>query len=742
MKKKTIAASLMSIALCGSLVTGATFALFTSEDGANIAINAGKVEMVATITDLKTYSVTADSAAANGYSYVEQTAGSFANGGSAKLEDKNLSLNKLTPGDKVTFTVVLENKSNVAIQYRTLVEEVADGGLFDGLNISIDEQDFEGTTAKSNWTLLTPNEQPADTTMDVVIELPIEAGNAYQEKTADLAISVVAVQANAGVADDTDKLADIATTESGAAANFGFGSESGEPITVNGYGMATASGYQDLWISDDLTISGLTFDNGLRINAKEGSEPLTVTVQDCVIHALDQETIKDQINFASQSRDGLCLDIESNGVAVTFIVKDCVLEGDSTPDMDRDGYDPNNPTQRGKAGGKGVALGEVRGNSNGIVSATIDGCTFNNIRSHAIQLYGGYQSATITNNVFNSWGLNYECTEGKRTEYAVRGDLGNGTLTFEGNEYHIAGPNLGTVSVGGYTGTIGGTIYADSVEGIKGAVAAAKNDVISIAAGVYDFNNETINFDNAATVIGEGEWATELQNVIFDVDSTSADREMKATFKNLKFTGASRVIVGNRTHHNGVGGPDVLPVTALNFTNCYAKSAFSSDSLTGGKGQFVYLAATYTVKLDLTMEGNTMINAHTIADEDSAPIVNGNGTIINKVQITGNTFGDEQNACDRYAVKFGRRANGTKIEIKDNTIYGATTAEKDFYILDLWQSGANVQNDLTVSVMGNSVLCTPNEGRTVYTAYIEATVKGSGIIVESDGTVLNKSVAQ
>ena len=92
MKKKTIATSVLAIALSASIAVGGTYALFTSESTVNVAITSGKVEVVATIpeSDFATYSVVP---AANGtivdenggkYEYVQQAAGTFKNGGTAE----------------------------------------------------------------------------------------------------------------------------------------------------------------------------------------------------------------------------------------------------------------------------------------------------------------------------------------------------------------------------------------------------------------------------------------------------------------------------------------------------------------------------------------------------------------------------------------------------------------------------------------------------------------------------------
>ncbi len=211
MKKKTIAASIASLMLCGSLVTGATFALFTSESETNIAINAGKVQMLANLQNLTTYSVAVN--ASNEYEYVKQAEGKFANGGTAVMTENELALDLLTPGDMVEFEVKLTNYSNVAIQYQTSVVAGEDNGLFDGLVVKIDGTQFIGGTAKSGWTALKANAQPDESVIKVSVELPVDAGNSYQEKSTKLAIGVSAVQGNANVKNDVLGDFAVATVE-------------------------------------------------------------------------------------------------------------------------------------------------------------------------------------------------------------------------------------------------------------------------------------------------------------------------------------------------------------------------------------------------------------------------------------------------------------------------------------------------------------------------------------------------
>ena len=122
MKKRIILSSVLAIALCSSLIAGSTFALFTDSTEVSVAVTAGKVDVEATLDGLLTYSMGEETA----------TAGSFANGGTASFtSEKALVLDKVTPGDKVTFNVMIENNSNVSSSYR--IKMTVLGGLAGGL---------------------------------------------------------------------------------------------------------------------------------------------------------------------------------------------------------------------------------------------------------------------------------------------------------------------------------------------------------------------------------------------------------------------------------------------------------------------------------------------------------------------------------------------------------------------------------------------------------------------------------
>ena len=190
-KSKTFLGAVLSIALCVSLIAGATFAIFTSEASVNIAVTSGTVKVTATVDNLKLYSL--DNIDANTFTGTETERtkeGSFLNKGTATLSGNTLSLDRLTPGDKVTFVVNIANESNVTIKYRTLLS-VKDSGLFESLKVSVG-----GRTAgnASDWTVMTDAGEIASE--ECSIELPASATDEYQGKSCKIDFVVEAVQGN------------------------------------------------------------------------------------------------------------------------------------------------------------------------------------------------------------------------------------------------------------------------------------------------------------------------------------------------------------------------------------------------------------------------------------------------------------------------------------------------------------------------------------------------------------------
>ena len=183
MKKRHLLCSFMTLVLCLSLISGATFALFTSESKVNIAVTSGKVSVDANVQNLVLFSMD------------EEVAPTFANGGTAKYENGILTLDKVTPGDKVEFEIKVSNSSNVDINYRLKWKVV--GKLGEVLVAKANDKDLEDLP----WTKWEANATIKEVIIKVVVELPVSVGNDYQEQTCDIVFVVEAVQGNVTLSD-------------------------------------------------------------------------------------------------------------------------------------------------------------------------------------------------------------------------------------------------------------------------------------------------------------------------------------------------------------------------------------------------------------------------------------------------------------------------------------------------------------------------------------------------------------
>ena len=208
MKKKIILSSVLSIVLCLSLIAGATFALFTSEARVNIAVTSGKVLFTATLTDLQTKSLGKD-----------MPAGEFEVGGTAAINGDTLELDLMVPGDEAIVTIDIDNQSNVAIQY--CVKLIGTGELVGALTAyaTVDGQKYMigGAENTTEWITVDANTAIDDITVSVLMASTV--GNAYQDKSADIAIQIIAIQANADQIGLAQSFADGGVITSGGVPN-------------------------------------------------------------------------------------------------------------------------------------------------------------------------------------------------------------------------------------------------------------------------------------------------------------------------------------------------------------------------------------------------------------------------------------------------------------------------------------------------------------------------------------------
>lgn len=190
--KKLLVTVFAASASLGLGVAG-TLAYFTSVDKASVSVESGQIKVDAALSIESIYSLDKP-----------MTLPSFENGGTASVTGQVLTLDRITPGDKVVGKLSITNSSNVKTKYR--------------VNVDVDEKDYvlasglvftlysDSSTAiskpalssyRSAWTYVdTSTSSPDVKEIEFTIELPKEAGNIYQGKKCDYKISVEAVQYN------------------------------------------------------------------------------------------------------------------------------------------------------------------------------------------------------------------------------------------------------------------------------------------------------------------------------------------------------------------------------------------------------------------------------------------------------------------------------------------------------------------------------------------------------------------
>ena len=224
--KPIIVSSLSALAF-GAIGVAGTFALFTDKAQTTIEADAGVVDVSAALSGIRTYSAKADPNGTLIDEYQEKyvhelqetedvqgvTHYLFVNGGyvtyeaNAQTGNGSLTLKKMTPGDKVEFAYDLNNGSTVDFLYRFRYEVLNDNyDLSKGLVTTIKRGQAEAESYtglelyRTAWELHQIGDELG--TVNFTIELPIDEGNEYQAKTADIVIDFEAVQGNAAVSDE------------------------------------------------------------------------------------------------------------------------------------------------------------------------------------------------------------------------------------------------------------------------------------------------------------------------------------------------------------------------------------------------------------------------------------------------------------------------------------------------------------------------------------------------------------
>lgn len=198
-KSKTFLGAILSIALCTSLIAGATFAIFTSDANVNISVTSGKVNITATVQNEKLHSYeSVDMKTLTGNKVERTMEQGFLTGGTASYADNTFTLDRIVPGDGISFNIVIDNQSNIDIQYRVVISATGGSDLMSALKVKIDEVDYMGAI-NGEWKKVVANGEIAP--IPVEIELPLTADNNWQDKKISFEVKVEAVQGNANTED-------------------------------------------------------------------------------------------------------------------------------------------------------------------------------------------------------------------------------------------------------------------------------------------------------------------------------------------------------------------------------------------------------------------------------------------------------------------------------------------------------------------------------------------------------------
>ena len=212
---KPLVLSALSALAFGAVGTAGTFALFTDKAETTVQVQAGIVDVDATISDLAFYELGVTTPITE-----TDSNGAYVNsiGGTAKINGSTLVLNKWAPGDKVTFKLTVKNKSNVDIltRLRETHSTTSSVDLYEALDITYTQVSGLDADKIFHWnTVGAVVNQTAGydvvSVLNVTIEFPNhgdlitarEEGidNHYQNSNCTIVLSQQAVQGNAEAVD-------------------------------------------------------------------------------------------------------------------------------------------------------------------------------------------------------------------------------------------------------------------------------------------------------------------------------------------------------------------------------------------------------------------------------------------------------------------------------------------------------------------------------------------------------------
>ena len=617
MKKRTILTSLMSVAMLATIASGATYALFTAEDQTSIAVTAGKVAVDAEIENLSIFSMD------------KELTDAFENGGTAVYENSVLTLDRMTPGDKVEFDIRVTNSSNIDIQYR--LNWSVEGKLAEVLNITANDNALENLA----WTEWKATSNVKEIVINVVVDLPVSVGDEYQEQKCDISFSVEAVQGNAlSIKYATPSTIDhiLANAKAGDEIELAAGYYDEIVIPQNGMKIfseeAAEVGFLNVNSRDDVTLQGLTFDAAGAKIATDG-----------------RGNAKQYASVVGANGSA------NNNGARNLVIDDCDFVGTFASD------------------GVAIAFVDQNRGSGQSGNITITNCEFSqgnagyNIYAH----YSGFGTFVIENNTFDSKCIGNPVYLGRyqsSTPVVVKGNTFKYADTLENSVYVQAHSSAYNPSIDAANNTFGSLILLATPSSIAYTLSKAQaGSVVELAEGyygeivvpqngmkIYSVEDAVVGFLNV-----NGKDNVTLQGLTFDAAGAKIATDGRGTAKQpVNIAAASG-------KSNGKGARNLV-VDDCNFVGTFANGGGAIAFVDQGRGS--------------GQSGDVTIKNCEFAQEGAYFAIytyySGYGYFV----IENNTFNMAA------AIYLGRYQSSTPVVVKGNTFNADASFEDAAYIQD------------------------------------------------------------
>lgn len=713
-KVKIVASATATIAMCASLAVGGTFALFTSESKVNVAINSGKVEIVANVENLALYSpksIKLDGTIEDPDNAATETA--FVNGGTASITDGNVvELYRMTPGDKATFDIVVKNNSDVTVQYQTKLEMLEGIDLFSGLIVTLEKDGvstvYDGMTAYSNWAELTEPGEVERTT--VTIELPANAGNQYQGLTCKLAFTVNAVQGNAAVTQLEEGVTylynasdlrlfeksvnDNGNTYAGKTvklmADVDLAGLEWKPVgQTTGYSAATY--FQGTFDGNGKTISNLTIgESSWEAGSNEGKNFATGFFGFIEGSTTIKNVTFDKANVEGHHWVGVVAGYMTGTVSDVTVTNSTVTSSYKTSEADGD-----------KAGG---IVGYLNSGS-AVTGCTVSGSTITAVRDNGSVVGYSTASGSVTGNTAENCTVYYSTDNSAQIGGKIAGKRAEGVSNNTATNVTVT-KLVSVATAKQLSAALNATYSADTtilltsdidlagVEWVAHILKGSNNSALTI-----DGNGKTIygltssNYNNGNGFNSNG-LVTCIMSSLYSV-----------TFKNLTVSGANLSNNGGWNAATGVFVGDINTVK-VTFDTCTVTGAtVTSDAYAAG---FVgYAQDVYVTDPDLScpliLKNCSVTNSIFNGSDATGALVglNNGSTIINDTTVTGNTIngGAGYSAAALVGASVGTGTTATNVTVSGNT-YSITDTR---YQVSDATYGYIYHNDQTYTVNGTAL---------------------------------------